>query len=83
MRTGHLLGLVALLIFTLAAAGCNQGVPAPNLPPPAPSVGSHDHDGHDHEHRQDHDHRHHPYPHADHPLGPKTLKEQPENQIPQ
>ena len=29
-------------------------------------------DGHDHSH--DHDHHHHPYPHADHPLGPKTLK---------
>jgi len=36
---------------------------------------SHDH-GHDHEHghSHDHDHHHHPYPHADHPLGPKTLK---------
>ena len=43
----------------------------------------HHHDGHDHDHRHDHDHGHHPYPHADHPLGPKTLKEQPENQIPQ
>ena len=41
----------------------------------------HHHDGHDHDHR--HDHGHHPYPNADHPLGPKTLKEQPENQIPQ
>ena len=43
----------------------------------------HHHDGHDHDHRHDHDHGHHPYPHADHPLGPKKLKEQPENQIPQ
>jgi sirohydrochlorin cobaltochelatase len=39
----------------------------------------HDHD-HDHEHHHDHDHghdhahHHHPYPHADHPLGPVTLK---------
>lgn len=33
---------------------------------------SHDHShGHDH----DHHHHHHPYPHADHPLGPKTMKE--------
>jgi sirohydrochlorin cobaltochelatase len=32
---------------------------------------SHEH-GHDHSH--DHGHHHHPYPHADHPLGPKTLK---------
>ena len=40
----------------------------------------HDHDhahgqSHDHSHGHDHDHHHHPYPHADHPLGPKTMKE--------
>jgi len=30
---------------------------------------------HDHDHEHSHDHAHHPpYPHADHPLGPKTLK---------
>jgi sirohydrochlorin cobaltochelatase len=36
---------------------------------------SHEH-GHDHshEHGHDHGHHHHPYPHADHPLGPKSLK---------
>ena len=35
---------------------------------------SHDHT-HDHTHDQTHDHsHHHPYPHADHPLGPVTLK---------
>lgn len=37
-----------------------------------------DHDyahGHSHDHSHDHDHHHHPYPHADHPLGPKTMKE--------
>lgn len=33
----------------------------------------HAHD-HSHEHGHSHDHGHHPYPHADHPLGPKTLK---------
>jgi sirohydrochlorin cobaltochelatase len=37
----------------------------------------HDHDHHDHHH--DHAHgphsHHHPYPHADHPLGPRTLKQ--------
>lgn len=35
----------------------------------------HDHD-HDHsrDHAHSHDHHHHPYPHADHPLGPVTLK---------
>ena len=30
---------------------------------------------HDHSHDHDHDHHHHPYPHADHPLGPKTMKD--------
>lgn len=30
--------------------------------------------GPDHDHGHGHDHHHHPYPHADHPLGPKTLK---------
>ncbi len=34
---------------------------------------SHDH-GHHHLHGHSHDHGHHPYPHADHPLGPRTLK---------
>ena len=33
----------------------------------------HDH-GHDHDHDHDHGHHHHPYPHADHPLGPVTMK---------
>ena len=36
---------------------------------------SHDHDhSHGHGHDHSHDHGHHPDPHADHPLGPKTLK---------
>ncbi len=45
---------------------------------------SHGHNGHDHGHEQDpgdqhsHDHHHHPYPHADHPLGPDTLRKQPQ-----
>lgn len=42
----------------------------------------HHHDDHDHAHAHDHHHghahephgHHHPYPHADHPLGPRTLK---------
>lgn len=34
---------------------------------------SHDHHGNGHGHDHHH-HHHHPYPHADHPLGPKTLK---------
>jgi len=44
----------------------------------------HHHHGHEHDHRHGHhhhhhhhgdDHGHHPYPHADHPLGPRTLKD--------
>jgi sirohydrochlorin cobaltochelatase len=31
---------------------------------------------HGHDQGHSHDHGHHPYPHADHPLGPKTLKEE-------
>ena len=34
----------------------------------------HDHN-HVHSYVHDHDHKHHPYPHADHPLGPKTMKQ--------
>ena len=36
----------------------------------------HHHHGHshDHGHGHDHGHHHHPYPHADHPLGPKSMK---------
>ena len=33
----------------------------------------HEHD-HEHAHGHNHDHGHHPYPHADHPLGPTTLR---------
>jgi len=36
----------------------------------------HDHN-HGHVHGSTHGHGHHPYPHADHPLGPKTLKKEP------
>ncbi|MEQ9491460.1 MAG: sirohydrochlorin chelatase [Alphaproteobacteria bacterium] len=41
----------------------------------------HDHDhhahghSHDHDHGHDHGHHHHPYPHADHPLGPRSMKQ--------
>ncbi|WP_349359195.1 sirohydrochlorin chelatase [Stappia sp.] len=37
----------------------------------------HDHDhghAHGHDHAHDHDHHHPPYPHADHPLGPKSMR---------
>ena len=35
---------------------------------------SHDH-SHTHSHDHGHDHHHPPYPHADHPLGPRTLRD--------
>ncbi len=34
----------------------------------------HGHGPHHHDHEHDHSHTHAPYPHADHPLGPKSLK---------
>jgi sirohydrochlorin cobaltochelatase len=35
----------------------------------------HSHDpSHDHSHPHAHSHTHAPYPHADHPLGPTTLR---------
>ena len=33
-----------------------------------------EHDDH-HHHHHDHDHGHHPYPHANHPLGPESVRE--------
>lgn len=41
-----------------------------------PDAHGHHHHGHDHDHDHDHEHghTHAPYPHADHPLGPVTLK---------
>ena len=40
------------------------------------SVNDNDHThSHDHSHDHGHDHHHHPYPHADHPLGPRTIKD--------
>lgn len=36
----------------------------------------HDHGhGHGHGHDHGHDHHHHPYPHADHPLGPTSMRQ--------
>ncbi|MGR6430500.1 sirohydrochlorin chelatase [Rhizobium sp. PAMB 3174] len=35
---------------------------------------AHDHHHHGHDHGHSHDHHHAPYPHADHPLGPKSMK---------
>ncbi|WP_288903335.1 sirohydrochlorin chelatase [uncultured Sneathiella sp.] len=36
--------------------------------------GHHHDNDHDHSHDHNHDHHHHPYPHADHPLGPVSMK---------
>lgn len=57
-----------------------DGVPLPLgaiAPDPAGGMGDHHHDGdHHQDSHHDHDsHHHHPvYPHADHPLGPRTLR---------
>ena len=50
---------------TLCALECTGACPPAGIPI-----------GHDHSHPSDHSHDHHPppYPHADHPLGPTTLK---------
>jgi sirohydrochlorin cobaltochelatase len=51
-----------------------DGVPIPlGGGHPSPMHGDHTHD-HDHDHDHAHDHGHHPYPHAEHPLGPSTLR---------
>ena len=58
---------------TLCERECTGACQPDGVPIP---LGSHSHDpshGHDHDH--DHQHHHHtPYPHADHPLGPSTLR---------
>jgi len=66
MRTGHLLSLASLVLFSLAIAGCNTKTSVtPSLPPPAPNAASHDHDGHDHD-GHDHDGHDHDGPGHDH-----------------
>jgi len=57
-----------------------DGVPLPvggHAPAPA-HAHDHEHDhphGHDHAPSAGHEHHHPPYPHADHPLGPRTLRQ--------
>ena len=56
-----------------------KAAPAFSLDPDAPVKGTiaghhHDHDHHSHDHSHGHDHTHAPYPHADHPLGPRSMK---------
>ena len=63
--------------LTEACALCEQectGVCQPDgIPIPVGHGHHHDH-VHEHAHGHNHDHGHHPYPHADHPLGPTTLR---------
>ena len=62
--------------LTEACALCERectGVCQPDgIPVPVGAGHHHDH-SHEHDHHS-HDHGHHPYPHADHPLGPTTLR---------
>jgi len=82
----HVEGLVESC--TLCEAECTgacqpDGVPLPLGGAHADSHGhghhhhghGHDHHGHGEDHDHGHSHEHHPpYPHADHPLGPRTLR---------
>ena len=72
MRTGHLLSLAAVVLFSLAIAGCNTNT---SLPPPAPNASSHDHDGHDHDgHDHDgHDHDGHGHDHGNTEIDPDVI----------
>ena len=67
----HVEGLAeSCTLCELECTGACQpdGIPIPVHPHGAHDQSAHDHGGHDHGH-------HHPlYPHADHPLGPSTLK---------
>ena len=76
----HVEGLVESC--QLCEAECTGACQPDGLPLPlGAKVSAHDsgeaHDhGHDHDHDHSHAHGHHhpPYPHADHPLGPRTLR---------
>lgn len=72
----HVEGLVESC--TLCERECTGACQPDGVPLPLGGP-SHEHaPGHDHAH--DHDHAHHghaPYPHADHPLGPRTLRRPP------
>jgi sirohydrochlorin cobaltochelatase len=52
-----------------------DGVPLPLGHHGSDAAHSHDHEhSHEHGHTHEHSHTHTPYPHADHPLGPTTLR---------
>ncbi len=67
--------------LTEACALCERectGACQPDGIPVPLGAGHHNHHDHEHDHEHahghNHDHGHHPYPHADHPLGPTTLR---------
>jgi sirohydrochlorin cobaltochelatase len=64
----HVEGLVEAC--TLCEHECTGACQPDGVPIP---LGHHHH--HDHVHAHSHDHSHAPYPHADHPLGPRTLRQ--------
>ena len=64
----HVEGLVEAC--TLCEHECTGACQPDGVPIP---LGHHHH--HDHSHSHDHAHSHAPYPHADHPLGPRTLRQ--------
>lgn len=73
----HVEGLVESC--TLCERECTGACQEDGVPLPAgKDSGSHDHEsGHGHHHHGPDHHHHTPYPHADHPLGPRTLRQPP------
>ncbi|MFM7732720.1 MAG: sirohydrochlorin chelatase [Cyanobium sp.] len=77
----HVEGLVESC--TLCERECTGACQSDGVPLPLGGAHSHAHD-HSHEHAHDHGHSHGhehghghaPYPHADHPLGPRSLRQQ-------
>ena len=66
----HVEGLVEAC--TLCEHECTGACQPDGVPIP---LGHHHHHDHSHSHDHAHAHSHAPYPHADHPLGPRTLRQ--------
>ena len=66
----HVEGLVEAC--TLCEHECTGACQPDGVPIP---LGHHHHHEHSHSHDHAHAHSHAPYPHADHPLGPRTLRQ--------
>ena len=60
---------------TLCERECTGACQPDGVPIPLGGHHHHHEHGHDHSHSHEHGHHHPPYPHADHPLGPRTLRE--------